>query len=181
MRKAFSIVLVVLLLFNALGFYGVLMGVRMQSVQNLVHRLDQNSYANDQTITLKIPMSLPYSYGNEQYKRVNGEIEFQGEFFRLVKQRVSNDTLFIVCIKDNESKKIAEALNDYVKTFSDGDGSAKSTGKLFQSIMKDYVPVSLTMETGSRWNNEQPIQVYAEILHGFLFTQRPVQPPDAVA
>jgi len=178
-RKPVSIALIAILLFNTLGFYGLFMGVRMQSVQNLVQRLDQNSYADAETITLKIPMSLPYSYGNERYERVNGEIEFQGEFLRLVKQRISNDTLFIVCVKDVESKKITEALNDFVKTFSDDDGSTKNTGKVFQSIIKDYVPVSLTLETSNRWNNEQPVQAYAETLHGFLFTQKPVQPPDA--
>ena len=35
------------------------------------------------------------------YERVNGEFEHNGEFFKLVKQKLENDTLNIVCIKDH--------------------------------------------------------------------------------
>ena len=181
MRKAVSIVLVVLLLFNALGFYGVLVGLRIHSTQNLVDRLDQNNYTDNETITLKVPVSLPYASANSKYERVDGEIEFNGDFFHLVKQKLANDTLYIVCIKDRDSKQITKALHDYVKTFSDRTDASKNTSKAFQTIIKDYVPVTLTIESNFGWDAELTAQTRYEVLYSTQHGQRVVQPPEAIA
>ena len=178
MRKAVSIVLVTLLLFNALGFYGVFLGLRLKSAQDLVQRLDLNDYKETETITLKVPVSLPYTSGKDQYERVNGEVELYGEFFHLVKQKLSQDTLYIVCIKDGQSKKIIKALNDYVKTFSDKSDSGKTTGKIFQTIIKDYLPVSLAIESHPGWSKELIAQRYRTLLHRPPYVQQVVQPPE---
>lgn len=181
MRKAVSIVLVALLLFNALGFYGVLVGLRLQSAQNLVNRLDQNNYSVNETITLKVPVSLPYTSGNAQYQRVDGEIEFNGEFFHLVKQKLEQDTLYIVCIRDCDSQAITQALNDYVKTFSDRADASKNTGKIFQTIIKDYLPVTLTFECSSGWNTELTAHTRYTAFYPAQHAQRVVHPPEAIA
>jgi hypothetical protein len=78
----------------------------------------KNVTANSETVTLKVPVAIPYLQ-NTDFERVNGEFEHNGEFFRLVKQRFASDTLYIVCIKDTRSKHIKQALAEYVKTFSD--------------------------------------------------------------
>ncbi len=181
MRKAVSILLVVLLLFNALGFYGVLMGLRLQSMQNLVNRLDQNDYSDKETITLKIPVSLPYTAADLSYERVDGEIEFNGEFFHLVKQKLQNDTLYVVCIRDCNGKQITQALHDYVKTFSDRSDTSKNTAKIFQTIIKDYLPVTITIESTFGWNTELTAQTRYPVSYSAQHAQRVVQPPEAIA
>lgn len=171
--------MVLLLLFNALGFYGLFVGLRIKTTQDIVERLDLNQYSDSETITLKVPLSLPYTAGNDQYKRVNGEIEYNGEFFRLVKQKLSNDTVYIVCIKDVQSKKIKQALNDYVKTFSDKPVNTKSTSKIFQTIIKDYLPTALVIEKkDSGWNKELTSQVYHNSFFENSHSQRVSQPPE---
>jgi len=127
-KKIVSILLIFLLLFNALGFYGLFIGLRYKSKLDLVRRLDKQQYSEDETITLKIPISIPYQMGTE-YERIDGEIEHHGEFYRMVKQKLESDTLYIVCIKDHESKRIKQALTDYVKTFTDEPVDAKHNGK----------------------------------------------------
>ncbi|HEX6890362.1 MAG TPA: hypothetical protein VF141_06710, partial [Chryseolinea sp.] len=128
MKKIIAIFLVLLLLFNALGFYGLFIGLRYKNEIDLVQRLDNDQYLEEQTVTLKVPMTLPYHLDSE-YERVDGEIEHDGEFYRLVKQKLQKDTLYIVCIKDQGSKRIKQALADYVKTFTDKPADAKHAGK----------------------------------------------------
>lgn len=181
MKKAVSIVLVTLVLFNALGFYGVLVGLRLQSAQNLVDRLDQNNYSDNETITLKIPVSLPYTSGNSTFERVDGEIQFDGEFFHLVKQKLQEDTLYVVCIRDCDSKHITKALHDYVKTFSDRTDASKNTAKIFQTIIKDYLPVTLTIESTVGWNTEMTAQTRYSIFYSAQHARRVAQPPEAIA
>jgi len=149
LKKLTAISLVVLILFNTLGFYGVLVGLRYKAKHDLVQRLDTDQYRYDETITLKVPLVIPYNTDDDDFERVDGEIEYEGEFYRLVKQKLVRDTLHIVCIKDAKSKNIKKALADYVKTFTDKPVDSKTKGKIQISFIKDYLPSSFSISRGS--------------------------------
>jgi hypothetical protein len=151
MKKVVSIFLVVLLLLNVMGYYGVFLGLRYRNSQQFIQRLDAERYSESETITLKIPLTIPY-YGDTDFERVDGEIEHGGEFYRLVKQKFERDTLQIVCIKDVKRKHIQKALKEYVKTFADHSAD-RTSGKSIPSFIKDYVPSSFELGTASGgWN-----------------------------
>jgi hypothetical protein len=137
MKKAFSYLLAMLLLLNVMGYYGLFLGLKYQHTQSITLRLNQDLYNESETITLTVPVAIPYLQ-NTDYERVDGEIEHNGEFLRLVKQKFSNDTLYIVCIKDARSKQIKQALAEYVKTFSDHPATSKS-GIEIPIFIKDYL------------------------------------------
>ncbi len=153
MKTAVSIFLVILILFNIIGFYGLLVGLSVKVKSEISRRLDADQYVSDETITLKVPVFIPYYSGSEVYERVEGEIEHEGEFYRLVKQRIVRDTLFIVCIRDQKSKHIKQALTDYVKTFTDKPINKTSKGKVQLSFAKDYLGVVFSLSDGNDgWN-----------------------------
>lgn len=153
LKKAVSIFLVFLLLFNALGFYGLLRGLQYKTAQDLVKRLDKQQYSKDETITIKVPFAIPYQLDTNGYERIDGEIEYNGEFYRLVEQKLEHDTLFIVCIRDHASTRIKQALEDYVKTFTDKPAHTKNTGKTFVSFIKDFIPTSILIShVSDGWN-----------------------------
>ena len=106
---------------------------------------DEESY-HHQEVTIKVPLTVPYSTDSREYSRVDGEFEHKGEVYRLVKQRLQSDTLFIVCVKDNASKEINQALEDYVKTFTDKPVSSKGNSKNIQNLIKDFLTQSISIE-----------------------------------
>lgn len=134
-----------LVLLNSLGFYGILVGIQYQSGRALESRLDKDQYDQSETVTLRFPMALPYQSDDKSFERVDGKVEHNGEYYRLVKQKLEKDTLYIVCIKDHESKLIAKALSDYVKTYTDKPADAKQTLKAFNFI-KDYLPATTSVQ-----------------------------------
>lgn len=141
------------MLFNALGFYGLLVGIQYRSTKELVERLDNEQYSEEETVTLRVPMALPYHMDTEVYERVDGEIEHNGEYYRLVKQKLEKDTLYIVCIKDHDSKRIKRALSDYVKTFTDKPSNSKQSSKYLTSLIKDFLPSSIQVShLTAGWN-----------------------------
>lgn len=145
---------------------------------DLVQRLDNNQYSNDETLTIKVPFSIPYQLDSKGgYERVDGEIEHNGEFFRLVKQKLENDTLFIVCIKDPESKRIKQALTDYVKTFTDKPVNAKHTGKTFITFIKDFLPTGIKITSASEgWNYRVTARFFSDYFYNrslVVFTPPP--------
>ncbi|MGC3943919.1 MAG: hypothetical protein QM762_05175 [Chryseolinea sp.] len=154
MKKITAILFASLVLLNSLGFYGILVGIQYHSGRALESRLDRNQYDPSETVTLKFPMALPYQTDQISYERVDGKVEYNGEYYRLVKQKLAKDTLYIVCIKDHDGKLIAEALSDYVKTYTDKPADAKHTLKAFNFI-KDYLPTSTDLQCHTfGWNHD---------------------------
>lgn len=122
-----------------MGYYVIYVGLRYQAKSDLLTRLDTRDFSKEETITLKIPFTLPYWADSRGYERVNGEFQYQGEFYQLVEQKLEKDTLYVVCIKNASEKKLYEAMTDYVKLTNDLPASAQKNVKLFSSLMKDYV------------------------------------------
>jgi hypothetical protein len=140
LRRTLAISLLAVFLFQLVGYYFVYLGFSVHANKQLISRLDAHEYSADETITLKIPFTLPYWMNAEQFERVDGDFEYQGEFYKLVKQKLSNDTLFVVCIKNEGEKQLFDALSDYIKLSNELPASSKQALKLWGSIVKDYIP-----------------------------------------
>jgi hypothetical protein len=167
-----------LFLLNALGFYGVFLGLQFKYAQEANDLLDEEQYSGADAMTFRVPLTVPYSTYQQDYERVSGEFEHDGEVYRLVKQKLLRDTLYIVCVKDIKSKKINQALIDYVKTFTDKPVNAKQqSGKQVLSFMKDYLNTGVSVESQSSGWKEAV--VYGEFTRHYLstFASRIKYPP----
>lgn len=154
-----------LFLLNVLGFYGIFLGLQFRMAQVVNEQLDQNNYSESDAVTFRIPVTMPYAVYNADYERVTGEFEHDGETFRLLKQRLYNDTLFVVCVKDHESKKINEAIADFVKTFSDKSSSSKQQNQKLElpTFSKDYLTTGVAVQRHtSGWRNQASYGRYIE-------------------
>ena len=151
LKKLTTILLTALLLLHVLGYYGVFVGLQYQNDQALIQRLDNDTYNTDETVTLRIPLSVPYVDNDAEYQRVDGEFEHQGELYRMVKQRLSQDTLYVVCIKDHQGNRISHALKNYVRTFADDKATdGKAPARTFTSFSKDYMTSSYSIAEYSK-------------------------------
>lgn len=129
-----------------LGHYAFFVGLRFKTTQDLIDRLDSDNYTEAETFTLKVPLAVPYNDDAKDYKRANGEIEYKGEYYRLVKQKLCNDTLYMVCLKDQNSKKLKQVLKDYVNTFTDKPvNTSRQTSELPPGFSKDYLALHITL------------------------------------
>jgi len=145
-KRLTTILLTALLLLHVLGYYGLFVGLQYQNNQILLQSFDNDTYNTDETVTLRIPLSVPYVDDDTEYQRVDGEFEHEGELYHLVKQRLSHDTLYVVCIKDHHGNRISKALKDYVKTFADNKAAdGKAPSKTLTSFFKDYVTSSYSI------------------------------------
>ena len=118
----------------------------------LNEKIDNDQYKEDQTVTIKIPLTLPYPMQQDEFQRVEGDFEHQGEFYKLVKQRYSSDTLYVVCIKNTEEKKAAKVFSDLAKLSTDQSTSPTNnqSAKTIVNIIKDYNPVAEQIQLAPR-------------------------------
>ena len=147
MKKAISFALIAVLLMNTMGYYAIFMGLHFKNNIAMTKRLDANQYDESQAIRLEIPMNVPYLSDDVDFERVDGMFTYDGETYRLVKQKYSKDILTLIVIKDTEDKRINDAISDYVMSFSDtgDDGDVQMT----VSFIKDYIPQTFAILTTS--------------------------------
>jgi hypothetical protein len=178
LRKLVILALLALLLLNVAGYYGVFVTAKFQNKKSQTLRFDSEDYDASKVETIKIPLNLAYPVQDNGFERVDGEFQYNGEFYRLIKQRFYQDTLHIVCIKDEQQKNIHEALTDYVKTFSDQPVDAKSGSKIKIDFIKDYIgSVTNISHTSAGWNYS--LTYKGECNHKqIIFLSIPSPPPE---
>ena len=175
MKKLTAHLLIMLLLLNVLGYYGVFIGIKYRHTSDLSQRFDDSNFENLQTVTIKVPLTVPY-YGDTKFERVDGEIEHKGEFYRLVKQKYEKDTLYIVCVRDLQSKSIKQALADYVKTFSEHSSDGK-TAKTLPGFIKDYISTQIDMRpSATGWKSEIQFGSTEQLFESFSLTHHSPPP-----
>lgn len=113
-------------------------GLQQRNRVQRANELDADAYAGSETLTIKLPLAQPVS-DKENYERVDGDIEFEGKVYRLIKQKFYKDTAYIVVYKDDYSLAIGNALKEYARSFTDHPQEKKSEPKLAGLFIKDYV------------------------------------------
>lgn len=178
LKKTVALILCFTLLLNVLGFYGIFLGVQFSNNFATLKQLDDDLYNRNEEVTIKLPLTIPYMNDQEDYQRVDGTFQHNGEFYRLVKQKYAKDTLTIICIKDLKNKKIQQVLNDYVKTFSETATTPTSQTKISFSFLKDYIFTSVTLKSASRgWENDQTLNSFFPSFHS-SFLASIIHPPE---
>jgi hypothetical protein len=138
LKRLVSIFLLTLFLFNVGGYYLVFWGLQQKADNVLTARLDANRYSLNETVELKIPITLPYPLQQNDFERVNGTFEHKGEHYKLVKQKLGNDTLYVVCIKDVAAKSLSKKMTDYMKLSNDLPDAKNKALSLFGKLLKEY-------------------------------------------
>lgn len=139
---------------NVMGYYGLFLGLKYKNTIRVTNRIDSEDYSQSETITLKIPLSVPY-FGDTEFERVDGEIAHEGQYYRLVKQKLEKDTLYVVCIRDTRADVIHEAIADYVDTFTT-QSADRSNSKTIQSFIKDYCASTFGLDADAEgWTIDQ--------------------------
>lgn len=151
-KRLLTLFLLLLFMLNIVGYYGVFVGISLSDAAAMRQDFDMEKPLQDEVL-IKVPIAIPYAVDATDYQRVDGEFEHQGQVFRLVKQKLQSDTLYIVCVKDDSAVKINQALADYVKTFTDKPTTTKSgTVPTFQ-FSKDYLPITTGVtQTATGWS-----------------------------
>lgn len=125
--------------------------MQQQVSDQLEVKLDKNLYNESQLIELKVPIHLPYQTNWSAYQRCDGEIEIDGMLYKYVKRKVSNDTLYVMCIPNAQKMKLETAKNDYFKLSNDltqNNNSKKSDNSKtisFKSLQGEYDEYSFAL------------------------------------
>jgi hypothetical protein len=138
LKKALAILLLFVFLFNVGGYYIVFWVLQHQYSLKIAAIIDSGSYVEEETMELKIPMTLPYPLQPRDFERISGKFEYQGEYFELVKQKLEKDTLHVIVLKNHDEKRLVSTMNQYVKLSNDLPGTEQKAYNFLGKLLKDY-------------------------------------------
>ena len=118
-KKIASFILLCLLAFNWFGYRLVVNYIQHQEDYVLEAKLNNNIYDESQLIELKFPINLAYQNTRADYERCDGQVEYRGTYYKYVKRKIANDTLYLKCIRNSGRSTLEMAKNDFFKNSND--------------------------------------------------------------
>lgn len=184
MKKTSSALLICLLLFNWFGYNLVANYLQQKSDKHLEALLDDNRYDDAQLLELKIPTQVPYQTSWASYERYDGEVEMNGVLYKYVKRKVSNDTLYLLCIPNTSKMDLQAARDDFFKNTNDlaqnkNSNQSNNSKSAFKNLMSEYDASSFIFKLNERELASLNCNFTYQI--NSLFTSphiSPEQPPD---
>ena len=166
-------------LFNITGHHLLFNYYVERSDNQLVQQLDNHQYRDEELVELKVALHLPYM-SNSEYARVDGEIEIDGKQYNYVKRKVSNDTLYVMCLPNTTKTKLVEARNNFSGQAADMNTSGKGNNSNVKKIqlLSEYNQclLSYSFDNCFQLIKKSSNSFTPQLLHPYLDSG--FQPPD---
>ena len=178
LKQCLAILLLAVHLFNLAGYTLLFDYYMQQSAQQLTQQLDNNEYNDSELIEVKIALHTPYLNSWSAYERVDGEVEANGVFYSYVKRKIHNDTLYLLCLPNENKTRLHAARIAYAGKVNDVPTNAKDTGALkknpagseYHQPVTQFTVILPLSETGEKMQQPVPPVILP-------YTNAPFHPP----
>lgn len=106
-------------LFHLTGYQSFFRYYINQSNQQVELRAEKGRYADAELETIKIKLNLPYLSDWTDYERCDGDVEINGSHYNCVKRKVSQDTLYLLCLPNEIKTQLYKTRMDYAAKAND--------------------------------------------------------------
>lgn len=136
MRKIGAILLFLLLLFNLCGYRLWFYFQLKQSDKKVEASIDNHQYNDEDLITIKISIPLPYQTNWSSFQRIDGEVSFNGKIYKYVERKVWNSQLILLCLPDESKMRLETEKDDFFRLINDlNENTSKKTHS--ENILKN--------------------------------------------
>lgn len=135
-RRIVSAIFLLIFLFNLGGYYLLFTALRLQANRELSAQLDQGAYDEQETIEVKIPLTLPYPIQGAGFERSRQFFTIGKEHYQVIKHKYEDDVLTIVCIKDERSKD----FNDLIESMDEQQSGEDGPSSIATKVIQDFIP-----------------------------------------
>jgi len=183
-KRIAAILLLILLLFNWVGYEFYTAILQDRADKTMVANLDQNNYTDAELISIKVPATHLSSYVNsKEFQRVDGKIEIEGVQYNYVKRRFSEDSLELLCIPNKTATSIQTAKNEFFKLVNDlqHPGQSKKSDQhssSFKGFSAEYFSNSQSFSISNLTLARQKAMDHYLLQIPTVYLTRAGQPPD---
>ena len=185
MKKFAAISLLILLLFNFIGYRLVFYALQQNAEENIVARIDKENYNDVDLVTLTVPLSMPYLQDSKDFERKDGEITINGKIYHYVKQKISQGNLVLMCLPDEQKTHLQNAKDDFFRLANElqnNTSSSKKSGEnsqVVKLVISDYEELQATAV--QPYSTQTKELFFTDVSYALLKGEgvMPEQPPEA--
>ena len=182
-KKIAAIALLVLLLFNWIGYRTVADWLQARAESKLQAVIEEGNYNPVQLVEFSVVTNLPYTNDWLDWERCNGTIEVNGYHYQYVERKLEKGKMLYHCLPNSEKQSVVAARDEFfqlVNSFNQ-QNNQKPVSKSVAisnfigdyddavSLYSGYHPVFITLS--NQWYDTKSLLVNSERL-------RPEQPPE---
>ena len=140
MRRLFTILLLVVFLYNTIGFVGVFRALQYLAVQEAQHHLQDAG---------KLPNTIMILDKNDTRKAIQwvntDEFIYQGRLYDVLKQQpTANGHTAYYCLNDSKEESLLDALKEHISRYLDTNTpQGKDSQKITPDFSKEYSPTGI--------------------------------------
>ena len=181
MKRFTAILFLLPLLFNLVGYRLVIGFLQEEHHQNFTAQLDNDQYADEDLISIKTALSLPYYTATMDFERIDGAIRIDGVEYRYVKRRIVADSLELLCLPNTVKMELQSAGAEFFKIANDVDrDGTKKSGNISKTVIPEFCE---TLAGYSFQPFAMLAQLYPPATSAFIsssFIAPPAQPPEFI-
>ncbi len=147
--------------------------------QVITRRIDANKYKDNELLQVQIPLHMPYVI-NSDFERVDGQIEYKGIQYNYVKRKVSNDTLYLLCLPNKAKTELVKAKSNFTKAVNDIPSNKKDAGSLVKKggLIWEYNNIISLYQFNNNMTSTKQATGFISSKPALVFIPFPVQPPE---
>lgn len=151
MNKILSISLIILLLFNLIGYRIVFQIAEALCDKKTEMLVDSGKYDKSKLVKIAVPLANPYVPDQPEFEPAEGEMTIDGSVYKLIKRKISEGYLILVCLPDLEKSFLKTMRDNNLKRVNDlytgGAGNAghpkTNVAKIFSSEYEPFQCLSV--------------------------------------
>jgi len=168
LKRVASILLLAMLLFNWIGFRLLYNVIEHQANQDLAAKIDRLEFSEQDLVTIKVPLNLPYQQNWEEFERYDGDVTVDGVHYKYVMRRIYNDSLVLKCIPNETKQQLKNAERQYFQLVNDlehqGQQQEKSKVSFFKNLVTEFWDSKPSYVFDAMTNMQTPSRVNADFL-----------------
>lgn len=118
-RRITCILFLFIFLFNLYGYRIVLHYWKQTENQHSLAKPGDRKHNPKDLIEIKIPLRIAYIKDSEAFEYIDGDIEFNGKYYRYVSGEISGDTLIVWCKPNLAKTKLQSAKDAFLSMTAD--------------------------------------------------------------
>lgn len=143
MKKILAIFIVVLLLFNSMGYYIVFKATQYAIKKEIKNIIKQGVPDKDFSLIKVAAADFQKRAALEWLDKK--EFRYQGQMFDVVRYNTCNDTTYYYCINDKQEEKLFSNLDKLIEHHSKKTDATRSKARgIYKNIIRHYVVNSKT-------------------------------------
>ena len=142
-----------------------------KSEDRLEAMLDLNQYKENELIKISLPLNNAYQNDWSEFKRVNGEISFDGKIYHYVKEKIQFGQLILLCLPDHDKMKLEAGVN----------GKHASPKIILSAVQDECIPAYSIIFEPNQEIKESPTLGNLHCAVSTLFHLSIERPPDVMS